>query len=227
MIVITICLTGTIKVVAQNCDDTTKQNIQFPSPLYYQMNLNYITWDDWSFCAGVPIKGPSYCMHFTWKEPNLSETESQLIGYKIYNYFTLEELAEIPLNDGQSIAQTINTYAEIEGWIAGYTWVTAIYSEPDGESAPSNIEFNLGEPPIVINKDEIYPHSIAYNSQMKTIEITGIKNIASIDIFDINGRFIATCKLNDIEVKHFPIGIYIIKITTETGESISDKLVIL
>jgi hypothetical protein len=113
---------------------------------------------------------------------------------------------------------------EIGGGFMGYTWVTALYSKPDGESAPSNVNFT--RLPLGIDKNEMKTHSIVYNNQMKTIEITGIENITSIDIFGIDGKFITASELNNIDVKYLTNGIYIIKITTKTGEIISDKLII-
>jgi hypothetical protein len=219
VIAIAICLAGVTKVVAQS-------DVQFPSPQNFQWIYKYISWDDWGFCAGEPVSGPSHCTTFGWKEPNLSETESQLIGYRIYNYPSLEEVTEIPFNEGQIIAQTASIGLQTGEVFVGYTWVTALYSEPDGESAPSNVEINFDGPALVINKNEMKTHSIVYNNQMRTIEITGIENITSIDIFGIDGRFITTSQLNNIDVKYLTNGIYIIKITTETGKIISDKLII-
>ena len=218
VVAIAICLAGVTKVVAQS-------NVQFPSPQNFQVSLNYIKLDGWGVCAGEPVTGPSYCTKFGWEEPNLSETESKLIGYKIYHYLSLEELTEIPFSEGQVVAQTVSLGLEIGGGFMGYTWVTALYSEPDGESAPSNVVFT--RLPLGIDKNEMKTHSIVYNNQMKTIEISGIENITSIDIFGIDGRlFITASKLNNIDVKYLTNGIYIIKITTKTGKIISDKLII-
>jgi hypothetical protein len=219
VIVAAISLTGVTKVVAQS-------DVQFPSPQNFQMRLNYIRMDDWGVCAGASVSGPYHCTDFRWEEPNLSETESQIIGYRIYNYFSMEHLTEIPFSEGQIIAQTVSIGLEIGSGFEGYTWVTALYAEPDGESAPSNVEINLEGLPLVINKNEMKTHSIVYNNQMKTIEIIGIENITSIDIFGIDGRFITASELNNIDVKYLTNGIYVIKISTETGKIISDKLII-
>jgi len=217
VIAIAICLAGVTKVVAQG-------NEQFPSPQNFQMSLNYIMLGDWGFCAGESVNGPFHCTTFQWNEPDLSETESQLVGYRIYNYPTTEELTEIPFDEGQIIEQTVGTGLEIGSGFMGYTWVTAVYSEPDGESAPSNVEF--GRLPLGINKNEIKTHSIVYNGQMKTIEIIGIENVATINIFGIDGKLITASVLNNIDVKHLTNGVYIIRVTTETGKIISDKLII-
>lgn len=216
VIVITICLTGATRVVAQN----------FPAPQNFQMSLNYIMLDDWGFCGGESVVGPYYCTDFQWNEPNLSETESQLVGYRIYNYYTMEELTEIPFSEGEIITQTATTDFTIGGGFVGYTWVTAVYSEPDGESEPSNVEINLEGLPLTISNNEIKTHSIIYNSQSKTIAIKGLEDIASINVFGIDGKFIATSELSNIDVKHLPDGVYIVKIATKTGKIISEKLLI-
>jgi hypothetical protein len=217
VIVIAICLVGVTKVVAQG-------NEQFPSPQNFQMSLNYIMLGDWGHCAGEAVNGPYHCTTFQWNEPDLSETESQLVGYRIYHYESMEELTEVPFSEGQIITQTVGIGLEIGSGFMSYTWVTAVYSEPDGESEPSNVEF--ARLPLGINKNEIKTHSIIYNSQIKTIEIRGIENIYSINIFGIDGKLITASELNNINVKYLTTGVYIIKITTKTGEIISDKLII-
>jgi len=218
VIAIAICFTGTMRIVAQN-------NELFPPPRNFQMNLNYIMLDDWGMCAGESVYGPYHCTNFVWEEPNLSETENQLIGYKIYYYPSEQELVEIPFSEGQMIAQTVDVGFEVGGGFDGYTWVTAIYSEPDGESTPSNVEY-LDGLPVAINKNEIKAHSIVYNNQIKSIEIIGIEDITSIDVFDICGRLITASKSNDVDVKHLKDGIYIIRISTKIKGVISDKLLI-
>lgn len=216
VIVTTICLAGVTKVVGQS----------FPAPQNFQMNLNYIMLNDHGFCEGELFVGPYYCTDFQWNTPDLSETESQLVGYRIYHYSTLEELAEIPFNEGEIITQTAITDFAIGNAYVGYTWVTAVYSEPDGESEPSNVEINLQDLPITISNNEIKTHSIIYDSQSKTITIKGLEDITSINVFGIDGRFIVGSELSNIDVKHLSSGIYIIKITTKTGGIISDKLLI-
>lgn len=220
VIAIAICLAGVTKVVAQS------KNAQFPTPQNFQMRLNYIMLDDWGFCAGESVVGPYHCTDFQWHEPDLSETESQLVGYKIYHYYTEEELAEIPFSEGEVIIQTATTAYSTKGGFVGYTWATAVYSEPDGESEPSNIEANLEGIPLVVNENEIKTYSIVYCSQTKTIEIKGLEDISSINIFGIDGRFIAASKSNNIDAKYLTSGIYIIRATTKKGKTISDKLII-
>ena len=213
VIVVAISLTGVTKVAAQS-------NEQFPAPQDFRMSYHYIGIFSWGSCAGQIInKGPYHCTHFEWKEPNLSETESQLIGYRIYYSFYEEGAVKV-------ITETGSLDFEIGVCIVGYTWVTALYANPNGQSAPSNIEAYLGAPALDVTEKEMKTHSIVYNNQMKTVEVTGLENITSIDIFAIDGRLITTSELNNIDVKHLANGIYIIKITTATGKIISDKLII-
>jgi len=201
------------------------ENVQFPVPQNFQMSLHYIMLGDWGVCEGEAVVGPYFCTTFQWNEPDLSETESQLVGYNIYYYETMEELTEIPFSEGNIIVQTVSTNLTVGNGFVGYTWVTAVYSEPDGESAPSNVAKNF-DLPLGIKNNEIKTHSIVYNSQMKTIEIIGVENIASINVFGIDGRLISASELNSIDVKYLPNGVYIIKVTTKTGKIISDKLII-
>lgn len=218
VIVITICLTGAMNIVAQN-------NKLFPPPKNFQAITNYILLGDDGMCEGRFVSGPYYCTYSVWEEPNLSETESQLIAYKLYYYPSEQELEEIPFSEGIMITQTVNLGHEGGGALLGYSWVTALYSNPDGESAPSNTVcyFDL---PVGVAKHEIKSHSIIYNNQIKSIKIIGIEDIASIHVVDIFGRLITSSKTNNLDIKHLNDGVYIIQITTSTNEMISEKLLI-
>lgn len=216
VIVIAICLAGVTKVTAQS----------FPTPQNFQMELRYIHLDEWGICGGESVVGPFHCTNFQWDEPDLSETESQLVGYRIYNYSTMEEMEEIPFSEGKLIAQTVTPGCEIGGGYVGYTWVTAVYSEPDGESEPSNLAINLNGLPLAVSETESEKQAIIYSSQTKTIEIKGLEEIATVDIFGIDGRFVAASKSNSIDVNHLTTGIYIVRVATKTGKVFSDKLLI-
>ena len=211
------------------CLTSTICQAQFPAPLQFKMSYTYIWLDYIGFCSGKAVMGPTYCTDFQWETPNLSETEAKLIGYNIYYlegwYY---EGMEIPFSEGTIIAQTTDNFVEKEIGIIGIVWVTAVYSDPEGESAPSNIQFNK-DLPIGIKKVEKEPISLTYNAQKNGIEIEGIENMASYNIFRLDGVVITSISLSDtnfIDTKDMAKGVYIVKITTKEAKVITEKIVI-
>ncbi|MCL2073545.1 MAG: T9SS type A sorting domain-containing protein [Marinilabiliaceae bacterium] len=209
--------------------DILLTKIQFPAPQNFEMTYTYYKWDEWGMCAGDVVYGPTYCSTFQWEVPYLTETSAQLTGYNLYYYYTdvYYEGMEIPIDNVVLVAHTTNNYLQMEVGIIGLLWVTAVYTEPEGESVHSNYEFN-DDLPISIDKSEIPSYSIVYNQQERAVEIFGIENIKSIAIYGLDGillNSIDDCN-NIIEMKNISQGVYIIKITTETGNIISDKIVV-
>jgi len=212
------------------CLTSTICQAQFPAPLQFKMSYIYITLDDYGPCCGIMVLGPTYCTKFQWETPNLSETEAKLIGYNIY-YLDIRhyyEGMEIPFSEGTIIAQTTDNFVEKEIGIIGVVWVTAVYSDPEGESAPSNIQFN-NDLPTSIKKVEKEPISLTYNAQKNGIEIEGIENIASFNIFRLDGVIITSISLPDtnfIDTKDIAKGVYIVRITTKEAKVFTKTIVI-
>ena len=206
---------------------------QFPAPHSFMISMGYIEWGNMGYCCGQFVSGPTHCgYNLDWVSPDLSETEAQLMGYNIYSYTgDYHEGMEIPFSDAEIIAYTTNTYLNIDGCgidIGDIVWITAVYSDPEGESKPSNI---VDKDNILlataIKKVEREPFSLAYNNQKNGIEIKGMENIAFFSIFRLDGIGISIPAISDfIDTKDMGKGVYIIKITTKDGGIISDKIII-
>jgi len=203
-------------------------SVTFPAPQNFIMDYHYFMIDESGICGGEIVIGATYCTTFWWDAPDVSETDAQLTGYNIYYYPFGYKLDEIPYSEGSIIFQTTNTYVQLEIGIIGYTWVTAIYTEPDGESEPSNYQFNE-DLPISVNEVKTKQYSIFHNKQKNGIEINGIENITLIEVFSLDGIEIISVKNSDfsfINTKNCNKGVYLIKIQTSGGKIITDKIII-
>jgi hypothetical protein len=194
------------------------------------MSYKYIYLDDMGYCCGEFVWSPTYCTNFQWEMPDLSGTEAKLIGYNIYYYVTpyYYNGMEIPDAEVNLIAQTTNTYWEEEIGIMGVVWVTAVYSDPEGESQPSNFVVN-GELPTSIQQVGRQDLSIIYNKHRNNIEILGIKDITSVSIVRIDGiiiRSVFSSDFHSVDTKGIEKGIYMIHITIKDAESIRGKIMI-
>ncbi len=131
------------------------------------------------------------------------------------------------VNDSTRIIATLtDTTYQVEIGIIGETWVTAVYSNPDGTSGPSNVVISSDLPISVesINRnDEI---RIIYDNNSEMIKINNAKSISYIYLFDINGRMIksVTHLVNEISLSDLPTGMYIIEI--RAGNDIIRKKII-
>ena len=209
-----VCYNGVVYNV--NGSDTN-----YPAPLNFRMSYKYILLDDSGYCCGETVFGPTYCTDFQWEPPNLSETEAQLTGYNVYYESMFFSETEI-------LACTADTYVQREVGIIGSVWVTAVYSNPEGESAPSNIQTNFALP-TGVKEVENQPFSLTYNKQKNRIEIEGIENIMDFRIFRLDGTAIVIPSASDfhfIDTKGIEKGVYIIKIITKEAKVISEKIII-
>jgi len=204
---------------------------QFPAPHSFKMSYRYFQLDGpGDICCGKWVFGPTYCTDFWWEAPDLSETDAQLTGYNIYCYPTWIYYPgmEIPFSEAEIVTHTTYPYMQMEIGIIGVVWVTAVYSDPDGESDPSNIQYNT-DLPIAIQKVDQQPFSLTCNKQKNGIEINGLENITSLRIFRLDGTEIAPGSASDfrfIDTKDLAKGVYVVRITTGEGGVVSEKIVI-
>lgn len=175
---------------------------QFPSPTNFHFSYDYIELDKDGFCNGHLKSGPFYCSYFGWSAPDTTLTNSILSGYNIYynpyNYGSL-----------QLVSSTNNCYYTCENGFIGQLWITAKYSNPDGESGPSNIEMNSALPVEVKEiKDNLLKYS--YNSSLKEIYIMSTIELKSLKIIDVSGRILINANQGNkiISVSDFNTGIY-------------------
>ena len=200
---------------------------QFPAPHSFKMSGYYILLDESGWCCGNYVVGPTYCTDFQWEAPDLSETEAQLTGYNIYYYEgQYYEDMEIPFSEAKIIAHTTNTHLQMKLGIIGIVWITAVYSDPEGESESSNIAVNE-KLPLAIKKVDKPQFSLIYNKQRDGIEIKGVENITSFSIFRLDGIEIPIPTMSDfIDTKSMGKGVYIVKRTMKDAKIIVEKLVI-
>jgi len=192
------------------------------------MHVGYVPIGEGGVCGSEPIFGPSYCTEFRWEAPDLTGTNAQLIGYNVYSYQSENncEGMEIPLSEGRLIAYTTGTYLLME-FGSGSVWVTAVYSNPDGESEPSNIACNYD---LVVSIKEVKTRDIllTYNKQRNGIEIKGTENVATLRIFCLTGFEIPIQVVSDfINTQNMKKGVYIVKVTTKDNRIIIKKLILL
>jgi hypothetical protein len=201
-----ICTQGldTVYIVGENgliAQSTDRGEAQFPAPHNFSMGFHYIYIGDIGYCNGQFMSGPAYCWELQWDTPDLSLTEAQLEGYNVYYYCTENyiEGMEIPSSEVDLLGHTTDIYLQGELGIGrGIVWVTAVYSNPEGESEPSNIRFDNGVRPIAIQ-------------EIKS------QDISSVDIINLDGITIqsfSTVNFSEKDIVALKQGIYIVRITT-------------
>ncbi len=186
---------------------------QFPEPTNFDFSYEYIMIDQSGYCAGQWVYGPTYCSHFTWTIPDTNSTNSSLDYYNLYYY-------SYGTQDTTILATTTDTYFEMQIGIIGEIWVTAMYSNPIGESEPSNIIINEDLPISVeeINlKNEL---NILYDIENQKIIIVNGKDISKINIFNSQGKLIKSEKgiTERINIDHLQKGLYIIEVLSKNQE---------
>lgn len=193
---------------------------QFPTPINFQYSYNYIHLHDSDFCNGESLNGPDYCSNYSWHAPDLNSTNSTLKHYNIY--FSHNSNGE----NSHIITTTTNSFISERGIIVGYVWVTAVYTNPEGESEPSNIESNF-DIPISVNENHLQNElNVFYDNKNQEIVIND-DDISQINIINCNGVLINSYKTitNNINIEYLPKGFYIIVLLKNNQEVIRYKIV--
>lgn len=193
-------------------------NSQFPAPQSLVGSLTYIEIDQWGYCDGATIFGPDYCTRLVWSPPDTSTTAARLASYNIY---LLWEGA----TDTALIASVSDTTFEDSFGFIGSVWITASYSDPDGESAPSNIVKNDALPIGI--KERNSSEIIQYNSVNRCVSIKTEQTPFTARIIDINGITVYTTNNNEkIDLSGLPDGLYIIDVSFNATTRYSKKIIL-
>jgi hypothetical protein len=196
---------------------------QFPAPADFQFSYFYITCNETGFCEGQVVGGPTYCSSFSWNVPDTAGITTQLEFYRIYyrQYFVQDSTIII-------IAEVNETFQEMQIGILGEIWVTAVYSNPDGESEPSNIFIN-DDLPISIkeqnNTDQIHFY---YDRDSGNLSFPGDGTLNTIKVYDLHGRCIISTSYykQSISLNALSEGIYIIEGISSEGKTFRQKVFI-
>ncbi len=194
---------------------------QFPEPTNFDFSYEYIMIDESGYCAGQWVYGPTYCSHFTWSIPDTNSTSSTFEFYNVYYY------SYYVTPDTNILATTTDLYFDMEIGIVGEIWVTAVYSNPDGESVPSNIIINK-ELPISVNEIHLQNElNIFYDYNTQEIKIINGESISQINIYDCQGELTALNKsnMNKISMESLPHGLYIIEVINKDQDVIRRKII--
>lgn len=196
---------------------------QFPEPTDFQFSFFYITCNETGFCEGQVVGGPTYCSTFSWNAPDTSGLASQLEFYRIYYqmYFMQDTTPII-------IAEVNETFHEMQIGIMGEIWVTAVYSNPDGESEPSNTVINEDLPISLDEQNNVNQIQIIYERENHSLNFSSIESDIKIRIFDLNGRCIISTIYNgnSIQLESLKQGIYILEAVFSNGNMLPKKILI-
>jgi hypothetical protein len=190
---------------------------QFPAPDSLRYRGDYIELDAWGYCAGTTVFGPNYCTHLEWSPPDTTLTDASLTSYHIY-YSQKDRM------DTTLLAVVTDTlYEEVFG-LMGALWITAYYSNPEGESGPSNTVYNE-ELPIGIKEWELPGNRIQFDPESQCVSIPAGPYSCHVRIIDCNGKTVMS-GLNQARlcISGLPSGIYIVEATWNGSVQIRRKI---
>ena len=193
---------------------------QFPPPTNFQFGYEYIMIDESGECAGQWLYGPTYCSHFAWDAPNANLNTATLENYKLY-YF------DFYTRDTIVLATPVETFFDMEIGIIGEMWVTAVYANPDGESAPSEILVNH-DLPISIDENPAAENLVVYyDNSLQKIRIENVEAVSEINIYDVKGQLVQSQQSakSSVNFAHQPRGLYVIQITFGNREVVRRKII--
>lgn len=193
---------------------------QFPEPVNFTFSYQYYMIDQSGECAGQWVYGPTYCSHFSWNAPDTNATNSTLAHYNLYYYSWGSQ-------DTVVLTSTTDLQFDMEIGIIGEIWVTAVYSDPDGESEPSNIIIN-DDLPISVNEYDLQNEpDIFYDNQNQEIIIKNRNKVSRINIYNCNGELMISTKTirSKINIEHFTAGLFIVELILADQDVIRHKII--
>jgi hypothetical protein len=190
---------------------------QFPAPSNLKMQVAYISLGNVGTCNGKGLTGPAYCVSAIFDAPNFGSTTSTFLFYKIYcNNVCIDTLYSTN-QDG------------IPGGIGIY-YVTAVYSNPAGESVASNSnELTLNSFPIKVNSiDKKQSVNVFYNKITSKINLSDIGDYNKYRIISLNSKVIQSgpLKTTTIDCYNISNGLYIIELSGGKNQHLNKKIVI-
>jgi len=193
---------------------------QFPAPHDFQFGYSYIEMGNWGVCNGKGVNGPTYCSSFAWGIPDTTSTTARLSKYKIYykNYGGKPYV----------IDSTTNNYYSGEMGIIGFVWVTAVYTNPVGESAASNIIENNSLPIRVKDLSESEKIKFRVDAQNRNLILDAESAIKTLKVVNSQGRTVLEFvnPTQYISVKDIARGVYIILINDMEGKIYHNKIIL-
>ena len=191
---------------------------QFPAPKNFSLEGQYVLLGNCDFCLGShTLCGPAYCSAFSWQAP-IETTTATLDHYNIYCKY-----------DNQ--IRLSSTETGISHWSQGAPvgdfWVTAVYTNPAGESLPSNVVVGWSELPTSNSQIQSIMEKVVYNNIEQTLKINTNKKTTKMNLINSNGR-ILKCIQNPSEItsiSELPKGFYIVEVYCESSDVLRQKII--
>jgi hypothetical protein len=190
-----------------------RPNPLFPKPGYFGFGYTYIMLGQSDFCEpGKTVYGPAYCSYFEWTTPDTSSLSAQLDHYNLYYHDSHGDTTTL-------LASLKDTSCYIVIGIMGNVWVTAVYTNPTGESMISRMIQNSDLPIAVEELRHATKPTLFYDDTSQSIFLENNHNPSLVRIFDKYGRLVKKVSNSDvIDVSGLRHGLYIIVV--QVGETI-------
>jgi len=194
---------------------------QFPAPsdLTYSLQYNIGMWG--VVCNGENLPEYGYCSTFSWLPADTLSTSADFIHYCLY----MVDLNNT--NDTVVLAITEQTLIEIPFGLFGYVRVTAVYTNPDGESEPTNWVYNEYLPILIQEAHETKPIFLVKLNTSKIFRLQNYDLVEYIRIIDMTGT--PVMEINNISKEiqlNVASGIYIAEILGNNKKTICQKIVL-
>lgn len=197
---------------------------QFPAPTDFQFSYNYFMIGDGGYCNNSFLLGPAYCSHFSWVTPDTSATNASLSYYKVH--YTSD--STIGFSNFDTVFITTQNSLSVPIGIIGWVWVTAVYSNPDGESVSSNVEYNYTLPIGIPDKEIVNKSQIIFDHA--TYKLTVINSNTILRLRIVNSIGICSKEFNkvgaDYLLNDLKKGMYIIEVQQKDHTKYYKKIIV-
>ena len=188
---------------------------QFPVPDSFQIIVHYITIDQTDWCGDHYVYGPNYCNLFSWQTPDTAGSPATLTGYRIYK-------------DDEFFKSAADNFADTVGAFPGSSfYVTAVYENPAGESAPSNVEL-INDLPFGATEAEASDVGIMFDLSKRLLTIKGAENVRELYVYNVQGVLVFhTSFIPERQIwENWAAGVYWVLLEDKHGLFLTKKVLI-
>ena len=155
---------------------------QFPAPTNFTLQGKYVVMGNCEFCLSLnDVCGPSSCSTYSWQAPT-GTTTATLDHYVIYGKDGSNKITF-------SQAVTSTSYWSQTGPVGSF-YVTAVYTNPTGESLPSNIAEGWSSTPTENKLILSAKQNVTLNYNEQTLTINTDRTLIKMNLINSNGRVI-------------------------------------
>ena len=172
--------------------------------------------NDWVYGEGYP----SFSINATQNANQVQLSLSQSQSHSSVSFFE----AQVPIRFKGSNNQVLDVVADHQQNNQMFTFnvpftVTQIEINPEFDLIAKNNTANLSVSKVEKEEIKVFPNPVK-----EILYVTNPQKLKKLKLYDLSGRVLVKTSSASVDVKHLPVGVYILQVHLKTGEVIQKQI---